>query len=103
MLRRFTRPMAVGLLMPVLHGCASSECSHVPAVHTVTPGVLIRGAQPGKRGLRELRDEFGIRTVVNFNDFTNKSEAKAATEIGLNYLPLNDDPFNDAGDRELVL
>src|SRR5688572_15337493 len=64
------RYAAIALVSVGMTGCFSSECSHVPNVHTVVPGVLIRGGQPTKRGLRELRDDHGIRTVVNFNDLT---------------------------------
>src|SRR5215203_5054352 len=95
--------LVVALASAALTGCNPSESSRVPEVHTVVPGLLIRGGQPGKRGLRELRDDFGIRSVVNFNDLTNKSEAKVATELGLNYLPLDDDPFDDEGDHEMLL
>src|SRR5881392_3072358 len=61
-------------------------------VRTVMPGVLLRGPQPDERALRQLRDKFGVRTIVNFNDLTNKPEAKEAERVGLNYLPLDDDP-----------
>jgi protein tyrosine/serine phosphatase len=86
-----------------MSGRFPSESPHLYNVHTVTPGVLIRGGQPSRLGLRELRDDFGVTTVVNFNDLTNKSEAKYAERIGLNYLPLRDNPFEEAGDRELHL
>lgn len=84
-------------------GCFPSESPELHNVHTVTPGVLLRGGQPGRLGLRHLRDDFGIRTVVNFNDRTCKSEAKHAARMGLNYLPLPDNPFDESGDRELYL
>jgi protein tyrosine/serine phosphatase len=84
-------------------GCLPSESAGIGNVHTVIPGVLIRGGQPTKTGLRTLRDEFGVTTVVNFNDLTNKSEAKACDELNLNYLPLRDDPFNDADNKDLLV
>jgi protein tyrosine/serine phosphatase len=86
-----------------LTGHFPSESPHLYNVHTVVPGVLVRGGQPNRLGLRELRDEFGITTVVNFNDRTNKSEAKVVPRMGLNYLPLRDNPFSEKGDRELHL
>jgi protein tyrosine/serine phosphatase len=93
----------VPLISLGLGGCLTSESPAVGNVHTVIPGVLVRGGQPGKSGLRALRDEFGVKTVVNFNDLTNKSEAKACAELGLNYLPLRDDPFNDADNQDLLV
>ena len=84
-------------------GCSTSESHNLYNVHTVTPGVLIRGSQPDKRALQELRNDFGVKTVVNFNDVTNASEAPLAADVGLHYLPLCDNPWVDAGDRELHL
>ena len=52
----------------VAAGCSTSESQTIHNVHTVTPGVLIRGSQPTYETLRELRDDFGVKTVVNFND-----------------------------------
>lgn len=87
-----------------LSGRFPSEFAQVYNVHTVVPGVLIRGGQPSAQGLRELRDQYGIKTVVNFNHKTNKSEGKTAEQLGLDYLPLHDYPFDDArSDRELHL
>src|SRR5688572_4981959 len=93
----------VTLLSAGVAGCFPSESRHVYNVHTVVPGVLMRGGQPDERGMRELRDDFGITTVVNFNDLTTKSEAGVAACLGLNYLPLPDNPFVEKGDRELHL
>jgi protein tyrosine/serine phosphatase len=84
-------------------GCLPSESKYVANVKTVTPGVLIRGAQTDERGLRELKEKYGIQTVVNFNDVTNESEGKVAAKLGLNYLPLNDNPWDDKNDREMLL
>ena len=84
-------------------GCASSEARNIGNVHTVTPGLLIRGSQPDARGLRELREEFGVTTVINFNDVSNDSEAPLAARAGLKYLPLRDNPWVEAGDHELYL
>ena len=80
-----------------------TEAKHVRFVHTVTPGVLIRGAEPDERGMRELRDTFGVKTVVNFNNMTSKSGAKRAAQLGLNYLPLPDNPLFECGDEERYL
>ncbi len=89
-------------------GCTSrpkppSEAEHVRFVYTVTPGVLIRGAEADEEGLRELRDRFGVKTIINFNNLSDKSEAKRAKEFGLNYLPLPDNPLFDKGDDKLHL
>lgn len=84
-------------------GCLPSESKYVANVKTVTPGMLVRGAQTDERGLRELMETYGVRTVVNFNDVTNDSEGKIAAKLGLNYLPLKDNPWDDKNDRELLL
>jgi protein tyrosine/serine phosphatase len=84
-------------------GCASSEARNIGNVHTVTSGVLIRGSQPDEQGLRELRTDFGVRTVIHFNDVSNDSQAPLAARTGLKYLPLRDNPWVEAGDRELHL
>lgn len=86
-------------------GCSASsrpasEANGVRFVYTVTPGVLIRGAEPDERGMRELRDTFGIKTVINLNNLSADSEAKLAAQLGLNYLPLPDNPISDAGDED---
>jgi hypothetical protein len=95
--------VVVTLLSAGLTGCFPSESPHVYNVHTVVPGVLVRGGQPDERGMRELRDQFGIKTVINFNNRSPKSEAGVAACLGLNYLPLPDNPFVEKGDRELHL
>jgi protein tyrosine/serine phosphatase len=101
---RFPRCFALTLLPLALSGCfASSETKAVFNVHTVEPGVLLRGGQPDEKGLRELKKEFGVTTVVNFNDVTNDSEAKTAAKVGLNYLPLPDNPWKDDGDAEMIM
>src|SRR4051812_29837061 len=98
----FVRWVMIGLVLAGAAGCRmSSEIPGVRNVHTVVPGVLVRGGQPGKHGLKDLRERYGVKTVVNFNDVTNKSEAKAAAEQGLNYLPLNNNPFHDVVDRDM--
>jgi len=91
-------------------GCApfksarpASEASHIRFVYTVTPGVLIRGAEPDEQGMRELRDNFSVKTLVNFNNLSTESEAKLAAQFGLNYLPLPDHPISEAGDEERYL
>jgi protein tyrosine phosphatase (PTP) superfamily phosphohydrolase (DUF442 family) len=55
--------------------------------------LLVRGGQPDEAGLRALRDAYGIRTVVNFNDRTADAEAATAGRLELNYLPLPTDPL----------
>jgi protein tyrosine phosphatase (PTP) superfamily phosphohydrolase (DUF442 family) len=86
-----------------LTGQFSSEAPHVYNVHTVVPGLLVRGGQPTERGLIELRDKLGITTVVNLNDITKDSEAKLAARAGLAYVPLPDNPFDEADDRRVHL
>jgi hypothetical protein len=118
-----TRSWAAGLLIPLVlsaEGCLpskdpyvynfqtmtgrfSSEVPDVYNVHTVVPGLLVRGGQPTERGLTELRDKLGIRTVVNLNDLTVKSTAKLAARAGLDYVPLPDNPFDEADDRQVHL
>ena len=82
------------MLWVVLAGCAtSSEVKSVPNVHTVTPGLLVRGGQADEAGLAALQKACGIRTVVNFNARTAGAEAATTRRLGLSYLPLPTDPF----------
>jgi protein tyrosine/serine phosphatase len=67
-------------------------------VHTVVPGVLVRGGQPDEAGLRALRETYAISTVVNLNNVGNEREAKAVTGLGMAYVGLPSNPFRpDAG------
>src|SRR3954463_12252843 len=103
MSRLLVRFAAAALTLACVWGCESSEAAHVCNVHTVVPGLLLRGCQPDQHGLRELRDDFGVRTVVNFNDRTPKSGATLAARLGLNYLPLPDNAISEKGDRKRYL
>lgn len=95
--------VALAIVPLALTGCfAPSETGGVFNVHTVERGVLVRGGQPNEKGLRELKKKFHISTVVNFNDVTNDPEAKTAEKLGLNYLPLKDNPWTDMGDVEMI-
>src|SRR6476469_4781590 len=78
-----------------LTGQFPSESPKLYNAHTVTPGLLVRGGQPDAAGLHVLRDDFGVRTVVNLNHKTNDSEAALVANAGLSYLPLRDEPFNE--------
>ena len=53
MIIRFSISLGVALfILTHTAGCGStSEAEHVCQVHTVVPGVLIRGCQPDERGL----------------------------------------------------
>jgi hypothetical protein len=73
-------------------GCASSELS-VPNVHTVVPGVLVRGGQPDEQGFMALQKACGIRTVVNLNSCTAASEGPMVTKLGMRYIPLPTSAF----------
>src|SRR5689334_15323110 len=79
-----------------LTGQFPSELPGVYHVRTVVPGLLVRGGQPTEHDLIELRDKLGIKTVVNLNDITVDSEAKLVARAGLAYVPLPDNPFDEA-------
>jgi protein tyrosine/serine phosphatase len=83
-------------------GCAVNDANTGLAnVHTVCPGVLVRGAQPSERGFRTLRDEYGERTVVNLHDSTAKTEGKVVESLGMHYIAIPSDAFHP--DSEKVL
>ena len=69
-------------------------CAGVPSeidvynVHTVVPGVLVRGGQPDEKGFRTLRDSHGVAVVVNLNDLTAKRERAMVEACGMTYIPL---------------
>jgi protein tyrosine/serine phosphatase len=77
-------------------GCASTELpGKVGNVHTVVPGVLVRGGQPNAAGLRALRETYAISTVVNLNTVGTGREAKAVTGLGMTYVGLPSSPFRN--------
>ena len=67
-------------------GCGGGQ--HLPNLHVVDEGVLIRGGQPDAVGLATLRDRYGVGTVVNLNDKTTDDELVATVALGMDYLPL---------------
>jgi protein tyrosine/serine phosphatase len=68
-------------------GCTSSEIN-TANVHTVEPGLLVRGSQPDEAGFRTLQQVYGIRTVVNLNDATAEREGPIVTGLGMKYVAL---------------
>lgn len=83
-----------------LAGCASTELrGKVGNVHTVVPGVLVRGGQPDEAGFRALRQAYGISTVVNLNNVGTEREAKAVTGLGMTYVGLPSNPFRPDAQR----
>ena len=69
-------------------GCAPSRPTDVPNAHVVEKGVLIRSGQPTAVGLAELRDKYGVQTVINLNDATTDEELVTAMSLGLDYVAL---------------
>jgi hypothetical protein len=83
-------------------GCAVNDAkTGLSNVHTVSPGVLVRGAQPSERGFRTLYDDYGVRTVVNLNDSTATSEAKVVESLGMRYVALPSDASHPDADKVL--
>src|SRR4051812_29087784 len=74
-------------------GCEYTELPGIRNVHTVEPGVLVRGAQPDEAGFRALRRELGVATVVNFNDGPPRREGPIVTRLGMAYAAIPADPF----------
>jgi hypothetical protein len=81
-------------------GCAVTDAkTGLTNVHTVSPGVLVRGGQPTDRGFQTLRDDYGVRTVVNLNDLTAKSEGKVVESLGMRYVALPSNAFRPDADK----
>jgi protein tyrosine/serine phosphatase len=74
----------------------------VANVHTVAPGVLVRGGQPDAAGFRALQQQYGIHTVVNLNDATATSEAKVVEGLGMRYVALPSNPFRPDSTKVLA-
>lgn len=90
----------VSLYASVGGGCAVQDAkTGLANVHTVSPGVLVRGGQPSERGLQTLRDEYGVRTVVNLNDATAKTEGKVVESLGMRYVALPSNAFHPDADK----
>lgn len=81
-------------------GTVHSEVA-VRNVHTVVPGVLVRGGQPDEQGFRALRDTYGISMVVNLNDAMAERERPMVEGCGMTYVPLPSDARRP--EREKVL
>jgi hypothetical protein len=102
---RVLPPFALALFCAAFAGggCAVNDSkTGLSNVHTVAPGVLVRGAQPGERGFRTLRDEYAVRTVVNLNDATAESEAKVVESLGMRYVALPSNAFRPDADKVLA-
>jgi tyrosine-protein phosphatase SIW14 len=94
---------AVALIVAIAAGgCATSSNSGVPNVHTVIPGVLVRGGQPNEGGFRRLRDTYGVAAVVNLNDQTVHSERAMVEACGMTYVPLPSNAFKPDADKVLT-
>ena len=79
------------LLLPAAAGGCTAERLAIPNFHVVEEGVLLRGGQPTAGGLQALRDEHGVRTIINLNDRTIEAEREEAEKLGIEYvaLPMN--------------
>ena len=73
------------LFLTLLSGCSSS---HLPNVHDVDGALLYRSGQPDATGLAYLRDEVGVRTVINLNTRTTEEEMIRCSALGIAYVPL---------------
>jgi protein tyrosine/serine phosphatase len=81
-------------------GCAVTDArTGLTNVHTVSPGVLVRGGQPSDLGFRTLRDYYGVRTVVNLNDATARTEGKLVESLGMRYVALPSNAFRPDADK----
>jgi protein tyrosine phosphatase (PTP) superfamily phosphohydrolase (DUF442 family) len=85
-------------------GCASARSTPtgVANVHTVAPGVLVRGGQPDAAGFRALKQAYGIGTVVNLNHETAASEAKIVEALGMRYVALPSNAFRPDAAKVLM-
>ena len=78
--------LALSLALAAAGGCEST--ADVRNLHVVEEGVLLRSGQPTPMGLADLRDRFGVQTVINLNDRTTDDELIPAMALGLDYVPL---------------
>ena len=83
---RTLRPILLSLLLLVAAGCGSKPT--LTNFHTVDDGVLVRSAEPDAVGLAKLRDDYGVRTIINLNDQTTNEELVEAMALGIDYLPM---------------
>src|SRR5947208_2175550 len=85
---------ALALLVSLAGGCATRTATGpVGNVHDVVPGVLVRGAQFDEHNLQSLHDTYGIKSVINLNDSTAKSEEPWVKSLGMTYLALPSNAF----------
>lgn len=84
-----------------LAGCSSAP--DLGNLHVVEPGVLIRSAQPSPIGFAELRDRYGVKTVINLNTHSTNEELVVVTALGLDYLPLPIDTYGLQRDKLIIV
>jgi protein tyrosine/serine phosphatase len=91
-------------LVGVGGGCAATRTASDPVgnVHNVVPGVLVRGAQFDERNLQSLHDSYGIKSVINLNDSTARSEEPWVKSLGMTYLALPSDAFRPEPEKVLT-
>ena len=83
---RTTRSLLLTLLLLVAAGCGSKPS--LTNFHVVDDDVLVRSAQPDAVGLAKLRDDYGVRTIINLNERTTDEELVNAMALGIDYLPM---------------
>lgn len=67
----------------------------LPNFRTVSPA-LYRGGQPTDRGLQYLRDQLGVRLILNLRDEPSviERERPAAAALGLRFISVPLSPFD---------
>jgi hypothetical protein len=90
------------LCITLAAGCAPRSDTGVRNVHIVAAGTLVRGAQADAAGLAALKEKYGIRTIVNFNDHTADSERETAGGLGLAYVALPTSPFHPESEKVMA-
>lgn len=88
--RLFRRPSAGAVVFLALAVPVFAQADRViPNFHRVDEHVL-RGAQPGAQGLRELATQ-GVKTILDLRDAETAKEKEIAESLGIRYIhiPMN--------------
>ena len=93
MIKHFGKLSGVALAIALLASASIAQdklqYKELPRIHKVSD-TLYRGAQPAVGGLKILKDELGIKTIINLRgeDKQSRKEKEEANSLGLQYYSI---------------
>lgn len=87
------------VLLAIFSGQIGCSRQDLPNAHVVDPGVLLRSGQPNSLGLAALRDEHGVKTIINLNGRTEENDLVPTLTLGMAYVPMPWDVYHITRDE----